>query len=110
MKRFEPIKIYILQNGKTEPYPGKDSASPAQYHWLANIIRDKRKLLCELSRRGDVYLSFKEKHFKLSSKQIQMICGLRKNLEFPRQKSCIAIYDDKGYLFIETKKESTDEK
>ena len=87
MKKYEPVKVYVLRKGGTQVFGSWKTESPPIYNGILNAIRDRRKLLVTLSRRGDVYLSHKENHFYLTAEQFDAVRVLRKNLEF-----------DKGYI------------
>ncbi|NVM21402.1 MAG: hypothetical protein HWN68_06445 [Desulfobacterales bacterium] len=81
MKKYEPVRAYILRKGGTQAtFPWKRE-SPPIYDGVLNAIRDRRKLMVTISRRGDVYLSHKENHFALSAEQFDAIRVLRKNLK-----------------------------
>jgi len=83
MKRYQSFLIYVHRDGRTAPSNISNTRNLATIttNWvLRDIIRDKRKLLLEVSPRGDVYLTFKKNHIKLTKEQVQQICGLWKNL------------------------------
>lgn len=83
MKKYEPIKVYVLQNGTIQTTPGLGkSGVPVRWNYYANHgMRDKRKLLVEISRRGDVYFTHKEKYFMLTHEQFESIKVFKKNVK-----------------------------
>jgi len=81
MKKFESAKAYVLKDGKIQGFGNWRTETPAIYDGILNAIRDRRKLLITISRRGDVYLSHKENHFLLSAEQFDAIRVLRENLK-----------------------------
>ena len=86
MKKYEAVKAYVLRGGKVEGFSTWRTETPPIYDGILNAIRDRRKLLVTLSRRGDVYLSHKENHFYLTAEQFDAIRVFRKNLK----KECVA--------------------
>jgi len=81
MKKYEAVKVYVLKKGSTQVFGNWRTETPPIYNHILNAVRDRRKLLVTISRRGDVYLSHKESHFTLSAEQFDTIQILRKNLE-----------------------------
>ena len=93
MSKYDYVKVYILQDGQTRPCP-LASQTFVEHNYISDILRDKRKLLLEISRGGNICLSFKDVHLDLTRQQIQQIYGIWKNLRhnsnppaYPRESS-----------------------
>ena len=77
--KFSSAKFYILKNGVTQTCLIK-TETPTAFNRFSNILRDKSKLLVEITRNGMVYLSLRNDRFILSSKQIDTINSLKTQL------------------------------
>ena len=78
--KYKSAKIYVLKDGKIQGFGKWRTESPPIYDGILNAIRDRRKLLVVISRRGDVYLSHKENHFYLTEEQFESIRVFKENL------------------------------
>lgn len=74
MSKFKPEKFYISREGRTSMC------------WISRGVenrimeRDYRKMLFEVSKRGDVHIFFKDKEIHLTKEQFQQISELWKTL------------------------------
>ena len=80
MNKFIPQKYYIARDGNTVSCRMNPNALIANNRIMKDIERDHRRMLFEISKRGDVYVFFKDEKIHLTREQFQQICGLWRNL------------------------------
>ena len=80
MSKFKPAKFYIAKDGTTSTCFMNENVLLATHPEMRIMERDHRRMLFEISKRGDVYIFFGDNEIHLTKEQFQQISGLRKNL------------------------------
>lgn len=77
---FTPAKFYVLKGGETQTCLIKPEI-PTMFGRFSEILRDRRKLLVEITRSGTIFMSLRGNRFILTSKQFDTIHRMRESLK-----------------------------